>query len=167
MGPHTWHRTQVALAELKMSADLYKDERGEYPPEDLVNDWLHHVWANNGQYNLGEYVELEPFTDLFAIYSYERLKRWQDPPRYLISDKISGGCGFYIVGEDGISASSGNDPDDINSWDKDSISFYHKRLWRKRRTRDVSMGLFGSVVVFSGLTLIRKKEAQQVAASDR
>lgn len=35
----------------------------------------------------------------------------------------------YSLGEDGSTSSSGNDPDDINSWDKDSAAMY-ARAWR-------------------------------------
>ena len=35
--------------------------------------------------------------------------------------------GIYSLGEDGISTSNGNDPDDLNSWDEQCYSFYRRR----------------------------------------
>jgi len=35
--------------------------------------------------------------------------------------------GIYSLGEDGVSASNGDDPDDLNSWDDQCYSFYSRR----------------------------------------
>jgi hypothetical protein len=38
---------------------------------------------------------------------------------------------IYSMGKDGQSASGGNDPDDINSWDKHHVAYYeHVPFWR-------------------------------------
>ena len=42
----------------------------------------------------------------------------------------------YSFGEDGLTLSSGDDPDDINTWDPESVSFYDRRVrwhWEKQR----------------------------------
>lgn len=49
------------------------------------------------------------------------------PAKFLVSEDLPDGFGFYLEGEDGISASGGNDEDDINSWDVDSRMHYERR----------------------------------------
>lgn len=41
---------------------------------------------------------------------------WNRPYRYVAGDGYPGGFGIYCCGKDGVSATRGNDPDDINSW---------------------------------------------------
>ena len=41
----------------------------------------------------------------------------------------------YSLGEDGITKTAGNDPDDINSWNYDRRKFYGARLLREERKR--------------------------------
>lgn len=43
--------------------------------------------------------------------------------------------GFYSCGEDGLSQSAGNDPDDLNSWNRMSGDIYFQRQLEKERKR--------------------------------
>jgi len=54
------------------------------------------------------------------------LAKWNQPV-YAVSDDIPGGRGFYSPGDDGVSASNGNDVDDINSWSSHSNVYYGKK----------------------------------------
>jgi len=153
MGPHTWHRAHLALKELKLCADFYKDDHGRYPPEGEVNRWLEQLWEREGESEASGNSELASFSDLYHVTSYQRLKRWQVPPVYVVDESIPDGCGFYTVGDDGLSSSNGNDPDDINSWDPSSISFYHRKLWRHREIRDVSVSLGFALIAFVALKI--------------
>ena len=49
-----------------------------------------------------------------------------------VDQQLAGDCPFhvYTLGEDGITRTDGNDPDDINSWNLDSGRFYARRVAR-------------------------------------
>ncbi len=71
-----------------------------------------------------------------------------------------GDVGFYSLGEDGISKSFGNDPDDINSWDRDSTRYYHSRFTRSNNFARAKVAAIIAIVVFFGMQLFylaRKK----------
>ena len=59
---------------------------------------------------------------------------WGHPYRYAeVTNAASATPDFriYSMGKDGQSASGGNDPDDINSWDDHHVAYYgHVPLWR-------------------------------------
>jgi len=44
---------------------------------------------------------------------------WGYPYQY-VAQKSDGGFGIYSFGRDGVSRSAGNDPDDVNSWNRTS-----------------------------------------------
>ena len=50
------------------------------------------------------------------------------------------GISVFSFGADGVSETSGNDPDDINSWDDHHYAFYHNQI----RTREVIARLYQS-----------------------
>lgn len=165
-GPHTWHRAYIALVELEMFVDSYENEYGEYPAENKVNAWIGLIWANEGDIQgIPRDEEFQSFTDHYSNNFFHRLKRWEKPPRYIVSDSIPDGRGFYIVGDDGVTSSSGNDPDDINSWNSDSSLYYHKRSWRKRYMLYAAIGLIAAIptAIFLIIHRFKQKVAQHVA----
>ncbi len=61
--------------------------------------------------------------------------------------------GIFSLGHDGISKSGGNDPDDLNTWDQNSVDFYVdslNRYLRKRRIKD--MWIFFPIILVGLLT---------------
>lgn len=59
------------------------------------------------------------------------LDPWNRPYCYLAGDSFEAGFGLYTCGPDGVSASIGNDPDDQNSWNEESIEL-RKGSWNPR-----------------------------------
>jgi hypothetical protein len=43
---------------------------------------------------------------------------WGHPYQYRRDPSLMAGFGLYCLGEDGVSYSQGNDPDDVNSWNR-------------------------------------------------
>jgi hypothetical protein len=154
MGPHTWHRAHMALVSMQREAIIYREEHGSLPREDEMNEWLKRLWRDNGHYTTGRNTNVQDaIAEIFDLGHYSRLKRWGDPPVYILSENHPGGGGFYIAGDDGVSSSQGNDPDDINSWDPDSIAFYHRKLWRGREVRDLSISFGVALITFAAFKI--------------
>ena len=86
--------------------------------------------------------------------TYHRLKRWKKPV-YIVSDNLPEGRGFYTVGDDGISNSDGEDPDDINSWNYNSASYYYRRLWRRRYAQYAGIAMVPTIFVALAMGLGR------------
>ena len=85
---------------------------------------------------------------------------WDNPPVYVVDPSLPDGFGFYLEGEDGVSASRGEDPDDVNSWDNRSHVFYYKRRWWREQMTRLMFGLMAGSIVF-GLTGLPRTRRQQ------
>jgi hypothetical protein len=79
--------------------------------------------------------------------SITRSDPWGHPYRYT---EVTNGASrlrdfrIHSMGEDGQSASGGNDPDDINSWDNHHLNYYNRnRLWQYLITFIVIQLMFG------------------------
>lgn len=74
----------------------------------------------------------------------EERDSWGRPYQFARRDGKSSGkieaIGVYSLGEDGISRTEGNDPDDINSWTVDNAAYYRKR--HQRMMRLITTGAF-------------------------
>jgi len=86
--------------------------------------------------------------DIAVVANRKDLHLWNMPPKYIVSQSIPSGFGFYLCGEDGVSRSEGEDCDDINSWAQDSTSYYHKRLFYRRMFRHNVVGLGMAISVW-------------------
>lgn len=86
---------------------------------DLPEDLLREMWFTP--------LMLEGATDSWGN-PYRIVSATRDGARWF---------GLYSVGIDGNSATSGNDPDDINSWSKNGFDYYRKVIARKRRIRTI------------------------------
>ena len=64
------------------------------------------------------------------------------------SRKSGGSLGVYSVGLDGISKSCGNDPDDVNSWDRHHTRYYAKKCLRNRIPCSIWLTPFAAIVIF-------------------
>ncbi len=73
----------------------------------------------------------------------ERIDRWGNPYRCVLIEQENVCApefptqmlGFYSCGEDGISHTKGNDPDDLNSWNRISGELYEERESFRERTK--------------------------------
>ena len=63
-------------------------------------------------------------------------------PVYIENNDLPNGFGFCLKGEDGVSTSRGNDPDDVNSWDFQSAQYYRDRVKRSARILVAGISLF-------------------------
>ena len=56
---------------------------------------------------------------------------WGHPYMFVAEDRADRlWIGIYSVGQDGISNSKGNDPDDQNSWGQDGMDYYQRKIQR-------------------------------------
>ncbi len=65
---------------------------------------------------------------------------------------------FYSTGQDGKSATNGNDPDDIGSWKEMQVvaNYYHAETRKRKRTAAVLLGLVSSPFVFLALVFMKR-----------
>lgn len=138
-GPHTWGNAHSALRGIQEALADYQRETGDTPPIELVEVEILTAWEHGADAISRDYdgrLEIA-----FSLADDRRLRLWDSPPR-VVRRPDSPIFGFYLEGEDGASASQGEDPDDINSWDFGSTSFYYDRL---RHRRWISNGLWAIV----------------------
>jgi hypothetical protein len=145
-GPHTWFRAQAGLKSATMSLEEYHSLKGEYPDEETVNGWVDWVWSERNEIP-AQFEDAEfDLSELHCYLARGPLANWNQPV-YVVSDDIPGGRGFYSPGDDGVSASNGNDADDINSWSSHSNVYYGTKSWRMKRWQYASVGFGCSVLV--------------------
>ena len=82
---------------------------------------------------------------------------WNNPYRYLAGEGLEDGFGLYSCGPDGISATAGNDPDDLNSWsDKAPAEPSWASRWKL-------LALVGGAVVAAGSFMLGYRVAMKEA----
>lgn len=121
----------VALhfARSEKSLDIYVHEFKELPPAEAMNKAIQNYSENTpldeNASNRQRMIHMLA-NDISSWHFKDSL------PIYIQTGKSPKGYGFYYVGEDGVSNSNGNDPDDLNSWDESSFNYYtkpHKKMW--------------------------------------
>jgi len=129
---------------LSLCLEMFREETGRYPPQDKGLCAL--VCAG--------YLQRLP-TD-----------SWGRPYVYVFpGQKNPEKFDLYSRGEDGISMSQGDDPDDINNWNTDKPWRRYYALRQKGITWTtvllISVGLLCVVIVFSLYLLFRKKTRRE------
>lgn len=114
---------------------MAEDADGEIDPE-TVNLWLakslpaSHPWAKQLWY---EPREQDP---------------WGRPYRCVRRD---GKLAIYSLGRDGVSATEGDDPDDLNSWDHRGVSWYRSEVQTADRMQFVFWAALATPLVLAAL----------------
>lgn len=72
-----------------------------------------------------------------------RLDAWGNPYRIQSRTNLDEKLRVYSTGEDGLSNSDGNDPDDIRSWDEERCRWYSRRQF----AREISFSMFVSALI--------------------
>ena len=159
LGSHPAFDVSQSLKLMSLNVGFASNIHGNHPSEKKINAILDYVWLQKGEAeDLKENYETGFLMDEFTTYTSTIDKVWGRPV-YVVSDTIpdrdgdgfGGGRGFYVVGEDGISNSNGNDPDDINSWGKNSHVYYYKKESQSFQIRDF---IFASVVSLIAIMLL-------------
>ena len=90
---------------------------------------------------------------------------WGNPYR-VASEERDGGrwVGVFSTGIDGESATRGNDDDDINSWNQDSLKFYNnwsnrrqEKLRREKMWKVLPIWIIGFLAYYEGISWLRSK----------
>jgi hypothetical protein len=141
-GNHTWANAHLDLRRLQQRLDHYRTDHGELPAAERINELMAEEWAGNTEF----YDGAESDQDIQLSYVIrsaraERIHLWDRPPIFKMTPDSEMGFGFYLEGDDGTSLSAGNDPDDINSWDFDSVAYYYDRLNRRKEAINVGVAL--------------------------
>lgn len=101
----TWYLPRMVSAIRQTKPELLDElETGDWAWNKLP--------TGSGEYDVGSDIWDNPF--------HARVKKTPSGPSIQ----------FYSTGEDGISKSGGNDPDDINSWGQDGSEYYNPKLAR-------------------------------------
>ena len=111
-------------------------------PEDVINQWL-----------AGQLPANNPATQ--ALREHPGLDPWGNPYRCVRNVKLPEGgmqsIGVYSMGRDGVSETNGNDPDDLNSWDRDCSDWYIRDINRRNRISNGTYGAALTPLVYFGL----------------
>ena len=131
--------------------DHYKKVEGTLPDEKLLNEIITKCYPTKPVLEIYENTDLEDSILLYIpqeISSARELHYWKSPPIFTIEKTLPSGFGFYLNGEDGISKTSGNDPDDINSWDKKSWLYYYYRVHQKETKSITTFSIIAATLAF-------------------
>lgn len=158
MGPHPSVEARHGLRRLCLTLEISSYLHGRHPDDETVTSVVNSVWLNRPAiHKLKQTDEVKFLIEEFDKTSYAIADERLGTPIYVVSNSILSndgvieGRGFYLVGEDGVSSSHGNDPDDINSWDRKSGSYYDEKGSTLRFIRNVSIA---SVVAFFSLYML-------------
>ena len=149
LGYHEWANAYTELSRLHDGILSCESEHGRLADLTKTNQWIASLWSDDE-------THLDNFEDSFeedlSMYvdsvNYSRLRLWDQPPRYVISKDLPDGFGIYLLGEDNASRTGGNDPDDINSWNRHSIDYYYDRLHRSWTIRDIVISSIVAAIAF-------------------
>lgn len=138
--PYWSEHTQLKIQHQYLM--IYKEANGVAPEEGLVNDLISKLWVAEGKLDSKNNDLYGAELEIFIIcFDFKAIKYLGEPPIYIVSENLPDGYGLYWRGKDGVTHSEGNDPDDINTWDKESRLFYYDRLKNKEFKRDVLFAL--------------------------
>lgn len=169
---HTWANAYTELKRLHRGLAEYEQFSGELPDPDRINQEIAKAWAEDFRsYDSAETPEDIYFAPIFRFAVWSHLQVWDKPPKFTETSSSDNGFGFYLEGDDSVSNTQGNDPDDINSWDSDSISFYYDRLRRRKDTLEsgaaLCIALPAALLVYRrGPNRDQQKKAQQAEEAD-
>lgn len=113
---HPWW-TQVPSQFHRFRTSVEWAEIGEAPLSvEEVDAWL----AGHASKEIADRMPSDPERDT-----------WGRPYRCVEIEGAEGvdRFGFYSLGRDGVSATSGDDPDDINSWSDRKTRYYEREWW--------------------------------------
>lgn len=112
-GATAWLREAGNVRHAERTAKLFAADLGRLPPDDQpLSELIHTAY--------------EDFDSSASDHDYQDM--WGNPYRCVrITEGGSTRLGVYSSGEDGISRSLGNDPDDLNSWNENGRSHYEKK----------------------------------------
>ncbi|HEV7282691.1 MAG TPA: hypothetical protein VGN57_20970 [Pirellulaceae bacterium] len=114
-GHPAWTRPPMQFLRLRGAVEWA--EIGETPLSVAeIEEWL----AGNASAELAFRMPIVPEKD-----------PWNRPYRCVVIADAQGAdrFGFYSTGRDGVSATGGNDPDDINSWSDSKTRYYEREWW--------------------------------------
>ena len=159
--PTNWFYHQKDLKRIHRGVMLFREEIGELPDQDLVNELIARHWNSDEQpIAVRDNPNYELVNFDIETTEFDFIHLWDLPPVYLISDELPDGFGIYSKGDDGISRTGGNDPDYINSWDQQSSSFYARKYRLGKVVRDLSIaGMFGLMSLLVAVRMTRHKVA--------
>ena len=172
LGPHTWGNAYMTLRMMERRMTSYKKQYGRLPEANRVNVQIEKIWKGDPSYIVdSEDEEALALSTVTEVSAYDRLRVWDRPPRFVVTEASPAGFGFYLEGEDGMSKTEGSDPDDINSWSSESMAFYYDRLRRGRNLRDATIAAIVAAPVLIFMLKLRSRsdknnDAQQGEASD-
>jgi len=98
--------------------------------DDTINDWIRNRLSPNAP--AAEFLMDPPQPDA-----------WGNPYRIQSRETYDENPRVYSTGEDGVSNSDGNDPDDIRSWDEERWRWYSRRQF----TRDILFCMIVSALI--------------------
>jgi len=106
---------------------------------DAINDWL-----------AGELSPAHPLAG--ELEESPRKDPWQNAYRCIQFGHAYHGeprtLGVYSMGRDGVSKTNGNDTDDLNSWNSDSIQWYIRDIDTRRRWEDLMKAVLMTPLVY-------------------
>ena len=125
----SWPRTFVSHTFMAVANDI----RFAVPEEEIsyLNDEVKST-IPRGEVELRD-LSKEVKNQMFIYLDREyETDRWGNPYMFVAEDRVEGlWIGLYTKGQDGISNSKGNDPDDQNSWGQDGVDYYLQKINRK------------------------------------
>ncbi len=131
-GGASWVMAHVYLNKLHANMGIYKEMHGTIPEEKIANGVISKLWIEKDYFSIKfDDPAEEKLAMITGGFNYRELKLWGKPPKYIISNDLPDGYGLYMEGEDRVTHSNGNDPDDLNSWDENSSSSYAQRSQRE------------------------------------
>jgi len=113
-----------------------------------INDWISHRLSPD-----------DPSADI--LMDPPRLDAWGNPYRTQTRDSLDDKPMVYSTGEDGLSKSGGNDPDDIRSWDELRCKWYSQRQFTREISFCMIVSAFITAVGFALLTIRPKPAVNQ------
>ncbi|NNC86857.1 MAG: hypothetical protein HKN82_00190 [Akkermansiaceae bacterium] len=149
LGPHGWANAYMALHQMQRELLRYKETYGALPSKDRIDGFVAQAWEGDTSfYDLDSTAEEQYLHYVAMLADNDRLRLWDSPPQFTVTTDSPVGFGFFLEGQDGISNTNGQDPDDINSWSIKSTSYYYRPIARRRATRDGILAALIALPVF-------------------
>lgn len=122
-----------------MTFASYECIYGYLPSPDFSNRVLNNKTELPSRFNLWDAIDKKPPLD-----------PWDKPFVYIDKPKNDCSFGIYSKGEDGISNTNGNDPDDLNTWTNTDrpYQYYLSKINRRDLIVFIIRGLFSGLFIF-------------------